>query len=100
MKTESNLRPEVVIVEPNGDVVLNENVIEITKDETIAYQYDSYRINLPMRPSLKESIEANFTEWIAYAKTEEAKQQVTQQQIAEADRKLEMIETLMEVGLL
>lgn len=100
MFTESTLAPSAVTVEENGDVILTENAVLVDKEGVGFYQYDSYRINVPIRPNLKESIEANFTEWIAYAKTEEAKQQVTQQQIAESDRKLEMIETLMEVGLL
>lgn len=98
MKTESKLAPAVVTVEPNGDVILTENVTTIERGEQTVYQYDSYRINVPYRIGLKESIEANFAEWLAYAKAEEAKPSA--EQIAQADQTLKVVDILMEVGLL
>ena len=98
MKTESTTAPSAVTVEPNGDVILTENVTTIERDEQTVYQYDSYRINVPYRVGLKESIELNFAEWLAYAKAEEAKP--TPEQIAQADQTLKVVDLLMEVGLL
>lgn len=98
MKTESKLAPAVVTTEPNGDVILTENVTTIERDEQTVYQYDSYRINVPYRENLKESIEANFAEWLAYAKAEEAKPSA--EQIAQSDQTLKVVDILMEVGLL
>lgn len=73
MKVESKTAPFAVTVEETGDVILTENVVLTNKDGEEFYQYDSYRINVPMRPNLKESIESNFTEWLEFAKTEENK---------------------------
>ena len=98
MKSESNNYPDIVTVEPNGDVILVENITTIQRDEQTAYQYDSYRINVPCRENLKESIESNFAEWLAYAKAEEAKPSA--EQIAQADQTLKVVDILMEVGLL
>ena len=98
MKTESKQKPSIVTVEPNGDVIITENVTEIIRDDEIVYQYDSYRSNVPYRENLKESIEANFAEWLTYAKAEEAKP--TAEQIAQADQTLKVVDILIEVGLL
>lgn len=98
MKTESKLAPAVVTVEPNGDVILTENVTTIERDEQTVYQYDSYRINVPYRIGLKDSIEANFADWLAFAKAEEEKPSA--EQIAQADQTLKVVDILIEVGLL
>ena len=98
MKSESKLKPSAVTVETNGDVILTENAILIDKDGEGFYQYDSYRINVPYRDNLKESIEANFHEWMTFAKAEESKP--TAEQIAQADQTLKVVDLLMEVGLL
>jgi len=87
-----------VTVEENGDIILTENAILIDKDGEGFYQYDSYRINVPYRENLKESIEANFAEWLAFAKAEEAKPSA--EQIEQADQTLNVVNILMEVGLL
>jgi len=98
MKTESTTAPSAVTVEENGDIILTENAILIDKDGEGFYQYDSYRINVPYRENLKESIEANFAEWLAFAKAEEAKPSA--EQIEQADQTLNVVNILMEVGLL
>lgn len=98
MKTESKQKPSIVTVEQNGDVILTENVTEIIRDDETVYQYDSYRINVPYRENLKESIEANFAEWLTFAKAEEAKPSA--EQIAQADQTLKVVDILIEVGLL
>lgn len=98
MKTESMIEPSAVTVEENGDIILTENVTTIDKEGTEIYQYDSYRINVPYRANLKESIEAKFADWLAFAKAEEAKP--TSEQIAQADQTLKVVDILIEVGLL
>ena len=98
MFTESKIAPSAVTVEENGDVILTENAVLIDKDGEGHYQYDSYRINVPIRPNLKESIEANFAEWLAFAKLESSRP--SDQEIAEANETLKVVDILMEVGLL
>ena len=98
MKTESQISPHQVTVESNGDIILCENITLIDRDGLGVYQYDSYRINVPYRPNLKDQIEENFAEWLAYAKAEEAKPSA--EQIAQADQTLKVVDILMEVGLL
>ena len=98
MFTESTIAPSAVTVEENGDVILTENAVLIDKDGEGHYQYDSYRINVPIRPNLKESIEANFAEWLAFAKLESSRP--SDQEIAEANETLKVVDILMEVGLL
>lgn len=98
MKVESKTSPCRVTVESNGDVILTENAVMIDKDGEVFYQYDEYRVNVPYRIGLKESIEASLAEWLAYAKTEEAKPSA--EQIAQADQTLKVVDILMEVGLL
>lgn len=98
MKAESKIAPSSVTIEETGDVILTENVVLHDKDGEGFYQYDSYRINVPIRPNLKESIEANFAEWLAFAKAEEAKPSA--EQIAQADQTLKVVDILIEVGLL
>ena len=98
MKVESKIAPSAVTVEENGDVILTENIEVIDKDGEEFYQYDSYRINVPIRANLKESIESNFAEWIAFAKLESSRP--SDQETAEAEQTLKVVDILMEVGLL
>jgi len=98
MKTESTIAPSAVTVEENGDIILTENAILIDKDGEGFYQYDSYRINVPYRPNLKESIESTFAEWLAFAKAEAEKPSA--EQIVQADQTLKVVDVLIEVGLL
>ena len=98
MKTQSNIYPEQIIVDLNGDVILTENVIEVAKDDGIGYEYDSYRINVPYRQNLKQSIEANFADWLDFAKAESTRP--SDKEIAEAEQTLKVFDILMEVGLL
>ena len=98
MFTESTIAPSAVTVEENGDVILTENVIEVAKDDGIGYEYDSYRINVPYRQNLKQSIEANFADWLAFAKAESTRP--SDKEITEAEQTLKVVDILMEVGLL
>lgn len=73
MRAESKILPPDVKIETNGeysDVILTENVETITRDDQTAYQYDEYRISVIDRPGLQEAIEQNFSDWLAYAKSQ------------------------------
>ena len=98
MKVESKIAPSAITVEETGDVILTENAVLIDKDGEGFYQYDSYRINVPIRPNLKESIESNFTEWLKFAKLESSRP--SDQETTEAEQTLKVVDILMEVGLL
>lgn len=98
MKVESKNVPSAVTVEENGDVILTENAEMLDKDGEEFYQYDSYRINVRPRAGLKESIETNFADWLEFAKKETSKP--SDQEIAEANETLKVVDILMEVGLL
>lgn len=103
MRAESQTAPERVKVEPLGpeaDVVLAENIELIDRDGEGHYRFDEYRLRVPNRAGLTDQVNANFAEWVTMAKQVEAALSVSQSDIAEANRKLEIVDTLMEVGLL
>ena len=101
MKAESKIAPSSVTIEETGDVILTENAVLIDKDGEGFYQYDSYRINVPIRPNLKESIEANFAEWLAFAKAESSKPVplTVPQKVEMHDAELSDIVTILEAIL-
>lgn len=84
MKTESNVKPEQVIVEKTGagmcEVVINTNISEsITKvavdgesDSSEIYEYDSYRFELVWRNDIADIITSDLDAWIEYAVKVEA----------------------------
>ena len=103
MRAESQTAPVRVRVEPLGpeaDVILAENIELIDRDGEGHYRFDEYRLRVPNRARLVDQIEADFSEWLIMAKQAEAVLSVSQSEIAEANRKLEIVDTLMEVGLL
>lgn len=86
MRTESNVKPEEVVIEKTGtgmcEVILNTNIQEVERENyqmtetddsaTISvYEYDSYRFELAFRSGLKEEIKSNLSSWIEYAKKNE-----------------------------
>lgn len=85
---------------PEADVVLAENIELIDRDGEGHYRFDEYRLRVPNRAGLTDQVNANFAEWVTMAKQVEAAISVSQSEIAEANRKLEIVDTLMEVGLL
>lgn len=85
---------------PEADVVLAENIELIDRDGEGHYRFDEYRLRVPNRAGLTDQVNANFAEWVTMAKQAEAALSVSQSDIAEANRKLEIVDTLMEVGLL
>ena len=103
MKAESQTAPVRVRVEPLGseaDVILAENIELIDRDGEGHYRFDEYRLRVPNRPGLADQVEADFSEWMAMAKQVSAALSVSQADIAEANRKLKIVDTLIEVGLL
>lgn len=72
-KAESNFAPLKVLVEEIGDsarVTLTENVILVDRDGQAVYTYDKYQLVVRNRPKLKDSVKANFAEWITEAKSD------------------------------
>ena len=83
MKTESNVKPNEIIIERTNigmcDVILNTEIKEIERDisqigdsseptSMIVYEYESYRFELAYRSGLMDEIKNNFEMWIEYAK--------------------------------
>lgn len=101
MRAESQTAPKRVRVEqlgPEADVILAENIELIDRDGEGHYRFDEYRMRVPIRPNLKESIESNFAGWLEFAKLESSRP--SDQEIAEAEQTLKVVDILMEVGLL
>lgn len=76
MKAESNISPVAPFeIEFNGnsaDVIFFENVTEATDENgEKKFVYDTYRITVPARSNLAETIENNFEAWLAAAKSTE-----------------------------
>ena len=72
MKAESTVRPSLPFeIEQNADmatVIFYENIEEKQEEkqeeDQIKYIYDEYRIDIPYRPNLEESINKNIQAWI------------------------------------
>ena len=94
------MRVRVEPLGPEADVILAENIELIDRDGEGHYRFDEYRLRVPNRARLVDQVDANFADWLAMAKQLEAAMSVSQAEIAEANRKLEIVDTLMEVGLL
>lgn len=75
MKAESTVRPSLPFeIEQNADmatVIFYENIEEKQEEkqeeDQIKYIYDEYRIDIPYRPNLEESINKNIQAWIQKA---------------------------------
>lgn len=71
MKAESTVRPNSPFeIEQNADmatVIFYENIEEKQEEDQIKYTYDEYRIDIPCRPNLEESINKNIQAWIQKA---------------------------------
>lgn len=75
MRTESNIKPEVLAVEECAqglaEIVLRENIAEHKKEEKTVYLYDEYRLTVPARENLASNVKQNLTAWLAWAKDSE-----------------------------
>ena len=82
MQTENSIKPNKFEISKhqNGKctVLFYDNIIEdkVTDPdgvETTRYLYDMYEVEVNNRDTLAESIEANYDEWLKFAKEENAK---------------------------
>ena len=75
MRTESNIKPEVLVVEECAqglaEIVLRENITETQKEEETVYLYDEYRLTVPARENLASAVKQNLAAWLARAKDSE-----------------------------
>lgn len=75
MRTESNIKPEVLAVEECtqglAEIVLRENITETQKEEETVYLYDEYRLTVPARENLASAVKQNLAAWLARAKDSE-----------------------------
>ena len=85
MQTENSIKPNKfeICKHQNGKctVLFYDNIIEdkVTDPdgvETTRYLYDMYEVEVNSRDTLAESIEANYDEWLKFAKEENAKRVV------------------------
>lgn len=71
MKAESTVRPNLPFkIEQNADmatVIFYENIEKKQEEDQIKYIYDEYRIDIPYRPNLEESINKNIQAWLQKA---------------------------------
>ena len=71
MKAESTVRPNSPFeIEQNADmatIIFYENIEEKQEEDQLKYTYDEYRIDIPYRPNLEESINKNIQAWIQKA---------------------------------
>ena len=75
MKAESTVRPSLPFeIEQNADMAtiifyqnIEEKQEESQEEDQIKYIYDEYRIDIPYRPNLEESINKNIQAWIQKA---------------------------------
>ena len=67
MKAESTVRPSLPFeIEQNADmatIIFYQNIEEKQEEDQIKYIYDEYRIDIPYRPNLEESINKNIQAW-------------------------------------
>lgn len=71
MKSQSTIRPPLYSVEKCGDIaeiILYENIEENEYDGETFFTYDEYRINIPYRNNLENSIEQDYNTWLQHAK--------------------------------
>ena len=71
MKAESTVRPNSPFeIEQNADmatIIFYENIEEKQEEDQLKYTYDEYRIDIPYRPNLEESINKNIQAWLQKA---------------------------------
>ncbi len=77
MKAESNIKPKKVEIEniqnDRCDIVLCDNIQEITEEETIRYSFDIYRLNICYYENIESEIETHFENYLESAKKNEYK---------------------------
>lgn len=78
MKTESNVKPSALEIEPHGEsaeIIFRDSIAEETREregeQEIVYTYDEYRLLVPNRENLLKTVKAAKEEWLESAKTKE-----------------------------
>ena len=77
MKAESNIKPKKIEIEniqnDRCDIVLCDNIQEITEEDTIRYAFDIYRLNICYYENIESKIETHFENYLESAKKNEYK---------------------------
>lgn len=103
MKTEISQVPEkgfeIKQVGVDAHVFFFENAQEVTREESVSYECDTYKLVVPFRPGLEKTIEANLSVWMNAAKAQEtvAPQKTVEERVSTVE---EVVTTLAEVVLL
>ena len=85
MKSESTTSPKKITIEHyegKADIIFTENVTEIIREETTAYQYDSYRVTVTDRANLETSVADNFEQWLSFVKNDPVKQPTIDERVS------------------
>lgn len=106
MKIESNSKPLPVEIERHGEqaeVILREHITEETGEEPV-YTYDEYRLTVPYRENLLQSVEAAKAAWLEKAKASEyealasAIREKRDRLLAESDREMSLDRLKLDVS--
>lgn len=77
MKAESNVKPKNIEIEniqnDRCDIVLCDNIQEITEDDITRYVFDIYRLNICYYENIESEIESHFKNYLESAKKNEYK---------------------------
>lgn len=75
MKAESNLMPlnlfEIHETQNQVEIVLYDNIIDISTEDCERYSFDVYIVNVDNREDLQSDVEINFNTWLENAKQNE-----------------------------
>lgn len=78
-KTYSQIRPKDFDIEKEDEsglstVLFFDNIEEEQTEDGIQYSYNMYKIKVPTRPNLEQTIEQRYDEWLEFAKKQYANQ--------------------------
>lgn len=74
MKNESNVKPKALEIERHGEhaeVILREDVTEAIRNGETVYAYEEYRLTVPNRENLLQTVEEAKEKWLEKAKNAE-----------------------------
>lgn len=77
MKSESNIRPNMIEIEniqnDRCDIVIVANIEEVIEEENTKYIFDIYRMNICYHENIKSEIENSYEKYLGIAKNNEYK---------------------------
>lgn len=78
-KTYSQIKPKDFDIEKADEIGMStvlffDNIEEIQTEEDTLYSYYMYKIKVPSRPNLEQTIEQQYDEWLEFAKQQYANQ--------------------------